>query len=203
MDQPSDAAAWGALLSQHSQRHGRFLFRVAMGILRDPSGAEDACQQAFMKAWEQRDALRDPGALRAWLTRVVVNESFLALRRRRTHDSAIQMHAHTHELPVDERVAMREAVLLAMEKLGEPTRTVVLLRLVQGVSGNEVKAILGCSASEVSRRLHDGMEQLRGLLRDWRVFAAGVAPPATAGRRSAAGSGRPADREDDSERVIG
>ena len=67
---------------------------------------------------------------------------------------------------------MREAVVQAMDRLPETARTVVALRLMQGMSGNEVKDLLGCSASEVSRQLHAGMEQLRGLLAEFEVRSA-------------------------------
>jgi DNA-directed RNA polymerase specialized sigma24 family protein len=52
----------------------------------------------------------------------------------------------------------------ALRELPDLTRAVVVLRIMQGMSGNEVKGLLGCSAAEVSRRLYSGMEQLRTLL---------------------------------------
>ena len=54
----------------------------------------------------------------------------------------------------------------SIAELPEQTQLVIVLRLVEGMSGNEVKSLLGCSASEVSRRLHNGMDHLRQVWRD-------------------------------------
>ena len=69
---------------------GRSLFKVAFDILHDAAAAEDACQQAFLKAWEHQDSLRSAGALRAWLTQTVIHESLAVYRRRRTEGRANQ-----------------------------------------------------------------------------------------------------------------
>ena len=61
----------------------------------------------------------------------------------------------------DERAELRGMLEDSLAELPEPTQVVVVLRLLEGMAGNEVKAVLGCSASEVSRRLHHGMEHLR------------------------------------------
>jgi RNA polymerase sigma factor (sigma-70 family) len=163
---------WETFLADQVSLHGERLFRLAYGLVRDTGAAEDACQQAFLKAWERRAELRDGAALKAWLTRVVVNEGFQVLRRRKTEKRALEermtpdRHYQAAQRPIDD-TALRESVLLALEQVPEPTRLVVTLRLMQGYSGNETKRVLGCSASEVSRRLHEGMEQLRPLLADW------------------------------------
>jgi DNA-directed RNA polymerase specialized sigma24 family protein len=47
------------LQAQGLESHRRLLFRIAHGVLRDPSSAEDACQQAMLQFWRQEQALRD------------------------------------------------------------------------------------------------------------------------------------------------
>jgi RNA polymerase sigma factor (sigma-70 family) len=101
---------------------------------------------------------------------VVLNDSVTVLRRRSREQKALTLHACSTawaEQP-DERRDLRQSVIDALAELPEPTRTIVALRLMEGWSGNQVKDLLGSSASEVSRRLHDGMEQLRGLLAEYR-----------------------------------
>jgi len=68
-----------------------------------------------------------------------------------------------------ERAALKEAVRNALLTLPEQTRLVVVLRVMQGMSGNEVASSLSCSPSEVSRRLYEGLEKLRASLADWGV----------------------------------
>ncbi len=164
-------AEWQALLAAQVAAHGRLCFRVAQRIVGEPAAAEDACQQAFLKAWEQRHRIHEPAALKAWILRVVTNESLQMLRRSKMQDRVLAPgragRPEQAEPAPDHRSALRESVLLALEELPETTRLVVLLRVMEGYSGNEVKDMLGCSASEVSRRLHDGFATLRGALAEW------------------------------------
>ena len=157
---------WDKLLTDQVRQNGRLFHDVALRILRDRQAAEDVCQQALAKAWERRDELHDDRRLQSWITRVVVNESLQLLRRRaRERRSLEQIHAVAAPSPPGRDMELRETVLAGLAKLPELTRTVVVLRIMQGLSGNEVKQMLDCSASEVSRRLHHGMEKLRDMLK--------------------------------------
>ncbi len=55
-----DGDDWPALLDCHVRQQGRFYHRLAYGVLRSAEGAADVCQQAFLRAWEHRDHIRDP-----------------------------------------------------------------------------------------------------------------------------------------------
>ena len=159
-------AAWRQGLAQSCAAHGAFLFRLAYGILRDTHAAEDACQEAFARVCGTAPPPADPDRLRPWLAKVVVNESLARLRRakieRRLREQSVRVATTDAAHPPDP--FLRQTVLAALEQLPEPSRLVVLLRIMHGWSGNEVRELLGCSAAEVSRRLYAGMEQLRGLL---------------------------------------
>lgn len=150
---------------QEILQSGRLLFRLAAGILGQAQAAEDACQQALARAWQKRATVQDGSKLRGWLAAVVVNESLAVLRRRKTERKVLEhvSQARPKWTTADDG-DVRESVRLGLEQLDERSRVVVVLRLMQGWSGNEVKDFLGVSASEVSRRLHEGIEQLRGIL---------------------------------------
>ena len=62
--------------------HGRALYRAARAILRDNAAAEDACQEAWLRAYRSIDSYRGEAKLSTWLMRIAINEA-LALRRRR------------------------------------------------------------------------------------------------------------------------
>jgi RNA polymerase sigma-70 factor, ECF subfamily len=162
---------WAQLLAEQIRLHTRLFFRLAWGVLRDSHTAEDVCQQALLKAWQQRDHIRDAVSAKAWLTRVVINESLQLVRRRklerRVHTEGVHMAESADHCSASPLLrSMLEEALLA---LPEPTRLVVVLRTMDGLSGNEVSELLDCSPSEVSRRFHDGLERLRGLLADVQV----------------------------------
>lgn len=158
---------WADLLAAAAREHGPLFFRLAYGVVRDAAAAEDACQQAMLKAWAQRDRIDNPDLLRSWLARTVVNESLQIARRREIERRVLGRHAMSTESASEPEspLANREAVIEAMNELDEDVRAVVALRVIEGLSGNQVKDLLGCSAAGVSRRLHLGLEQLRAALR--------------------------------------
>jgi RNA polymerase sigma factor (sigma-70 family) len=158
---------WPALLSRQIALHGRLLFRAAFDILKNAAAAEDVVQQALLKAWERRGEIEQPTLLKQWLVRSVVNGSLEHLRRRKTEARVLKLRvvAADHETtPSADRIELREQLLDALSDLPEMSRSVVALRVLEGMSGNEVKDLLGCSAAEVSRQLHRGLEQLRGVM---------------------------------------
>ena len=154
---------WQQAVLDAVESHGAKNLRVATRILGCLQNAEDVCQAAYVKALGARDQIRDSDALPAWIKQVVVNEALVVLRRQKTHR---KVEAEIRQnLPVDEdglsRMVDGEWVQHAVQQLDERTRQVVILRMLDGKRGNEVAEILDLSSSEVSRRLHRGMEQLR------------------------------------------
>ena len=150
------------------RRHGQFYFRMAVRMLADPADAEDACQSAFMKVWRNRHGIREPKKMKAYLTTAVIHSCQETIRRRqrsRTHGFATESDLPHAADPVPlTQLANRESIHAALAGLPDRTRTVVVMRLVQGLSGRETSKALSCSQSEVSRRLHDGMARLRDAL---------------------------------------
>jgi len=154
---------WQALLAAQQQTNGRKYYHLAYGILRRSEAAEDACQQAFLKAWENREKIRDVAVLDAWLSRVVINQSFEVIRRQKTETQKTEEIGRRQEPTASGEVVIdqRDLVIAALGELPELTRSVVTLRIMHSMSGNETSRQLGLSPSEVSRRLHDGLGRLR------------------------------------------
>ena len=166
-------AGWRALLAEQFRQHGRFFFGVAVGIVRSPAVAEDVCHQALIKAWEQQQPNDDPASLRSWLGRIVLNESLEAeptpqWRELRALPNVRQLEASPGPMAVQEQAELRDAVLASLDRLPDSVRLIVVLRMMQDVSGNEVAEMLGMSKTEVSRQLHNGMGLLRGMLGEWK-----------------------------------
>ncbi len=157
---------WDQLLTEQLRLRGPLLFRLAYKVLRRADQAEDVCQQAVLKALQLQEHIRDPNALSGWLARVVINES-LTLRRRLQAEQrgrlvkAVRLNTHEASTGGDD---LQDAIYARLAELPPPTQAVVVLRLMQGMSGNEVAQLLGTHASDVSRRLHAGMDRLRASL---------------------------------------
>jgi RNA polymerase sigma-70 factor (ECF subfamily) len=64
------------------RRHNRLLFRTARSILKSDAEAEDALQEAYLRAWRSLGSFRSEARLSTWLVRIVINEALGRLRRR-------------------------------------------------------------------------------------------------------------------------
>src|SRR5215510_5146365 len=73
------------IMRQHNQR----LFRVARSILKDDADAEDALQDAYVQAYRKLGDFRGDSELSTWLTRIVINESLMRVRKRRRDQNVV------------------------------------------------------------------------------------------------------------------
>lgn len=162
----ADSEDWQRRFTDQAKRHGRFYYRVALRMLGDATAAEDACQRALLQTWQKREDIAQAEALGAYLTQTVVNESLQLRRRRQTERAALGRvePARDDGEPPGTEMERQERVWQALSELHEPTRTIVILRVMHGLTGREVRDRLNCSASEVSRRLQDGLKRLHGIL---------------------------------------
>ena len=151
------------------------ILRLSFWLAGRDGGAEDLCQQVFLKACERFDQLRDPGKAKQWLIRIALNEARSAGRRMvrsktRCHIRAIDEGPRGEQDSPDVILAKRDrrmAVTRAVQLLPEDRRAVVVLRIMQGLPGAEVAELLRISQASVSRWMSEGLEMLRGtLLRD-------------------------------------
>ena len=158
-----DDRKWRERLRGQVTENNRLFFSIAFNVLRDAELSEDVCQKAFLVAWKKRLQIQNPKKLKSWLSSTVLNESLTMLRRAKIEQRAITEQAlgTSETTSTIDHLAEREHALAALSELHEPTRSVVALRVMQDMSGNEVSALLDISPSEVSRRLHHGLESLR------------------------------------------
>lgn len=158
---------WNNRVVEQASQWGPRHYRVAYGILRHDMDAQDICQKAYIKALGAQAQVDDPDRLGGWLTRVIINESLSLCRQRQRERALHQKHevAATHEADTQasalEQLEHREQLMTLLNRLDEPVRYVVVLRTLEGMTGKQVQQTLGCSASLVSRRLHQGLDQLR------------------------------------------
>ena len=141
------------------------MYRLSMSILRRREDAQDAVQQAMLRAWERRAQVRE-GSFRGWLTRIVINECRNIQRARMR---VIPMD----ELPECPAPAYEDdgalAMAMAMEALAEKLRTPLLLRYMEGFSEKEIAQALGVTLPTVKSRLHRARRALREELGDSEV----------------------------------
>ncbi len=145
-------------------------FRTAFLILRDAAEAEDASQEAIVKAYRAIGRFRESSAFRPWLLKIVSNQALTALRSRRRRGAAFERAAAAQPAAcpdVDETVIGRERAQLiwrALNSLDERERVVVYLRYFLGLPERELAEYLGCAPGTVKSRLHRALARLRGII---------------------------------------
>lgn len=158
----------------------RNVFLAAASILRNDADAEEAAQEAILKAYKHLGRFRQESKFSTWLIQIVINEARMKLRKDRRHlytslDSGQQTDdgdyiptdfADWREIPSQalERSGLREALNKALKSLPEKYRTVLILRDVQQMSIAETAEVLGISEENVKTRTSRARLQMRDLL---------------------------------------
>ena len=144
---------------------GDRLYAVANLILRESHLAEDAVQEALVRAWQQLPSLRDPERFDAWLYRLVVNAC--ADQGRQLRRWSVQVRS----LPLDasicddtSAVADRDQLERGFGQLKPEQRAVVVLHYYSGFSAAEIAQILGVPEGTARSRLHYATEAMRAAL---------------------------------------
>jgi RNA polymerase sigma-70 factor (ECF subfamily) len=137
-------------------------YRLATLILRDRDEAEDATQEAIVRAWSSWGTLRDPSRFDAWFDRILVN----VCRNRMRHATTIRMVAldDTHDLQTADAhgaTIARLAVEPAFAQLTPEQRIIVVLRFWRDLSVDDMAERLGVPAGTVKSRLHYALKALR------------------------------------------
>ena len=147
--------------------------REARRILGNRDDAEEAVQEAFIRAWRKRAACRTPGAPLPWLLQITRNESMrLAARRSRRQASEIP-EAEPEAAPSGpaadaelDQTLTSVATEQALSTLGEEERRLLRLRYEEDMTQGQVAAALGVPEGTVKVRLHRVRARLRGVAAD-------------------------------------
>jgi RNA polymerase sigma-70 factor (ECF subfamily) len=178
---PKEKAMMSAEFAALMRLHGRALFRAARAILRDDAAAEDACQEAWLRAYRSIGSYRGEAKLSTWLMRIAINEA-LQLRRRMQRAPAPAEPASTlDELPLpaaeepehaSRRRELRELVDARIDALPGPLRAVFVLRAKSEHSVREVAALLHIPEATVKTRFFRARARLRLALSSLRSLEA-------------------------------
>jgi len=155
----------------------RRLYRIARGILRNDSEAEDAVQEAYLHAFTHLASFRGESRLATWLSRIVINEALEQLKRRAqrptTELGALEAQHSAEIIPFpygsksddpEKTMAQRQILHLveqATDHLPDVYRVVFIARVIEGMSVEEVAEILDLRPETVKTRLHRARRLVR------------------------------------------
>jgi RNA polymerase sigma-70 factor, ECF subfamily len=157
----------------------RRVYTAALAVLRNEAEAEDAAQEAMLKAFTHIQQFRAEARFSTWLIQIAVNEALM--RRRRAHSQIMEPigehqeedgtytprdFADWREIPSEalERKEIRQKLAGAVAALAEKYRQVFVLRDIQHMSIEETAEALGISRASVKTRLLRARLMLRDLL---------------------------------------
>lgn len=131
------------------------LYRVAYGLLLNRSDCADAVQEALMRGWEKRNTLREEAFFQTWMIRILINECYSMLRRRR---SVLPLdRVPEPSAPPDADPDLHDAIARLDSKLRLP----VVLYYMEGYSVGETASLLKIPSGTVKARLHKARKILR------------------------------------------
>ncbi len=163
------AEAFGHLIRRYQDR----LFNGMVHILRNQAEAEDVVQDAFILAMTRLDSFKGNSQFYTWLYRIAYNVAITRLRRKKPTVS-MQGNENTLRLTLpdggpapDSRISQQESasqLMLAMERLSEEHRSILVLREMDELDYEAISEILDLPVGTVRSRLHRARSQLKLLL---------------------------------------
>jgi RNA polymerase sigma-70 factor (ECF subfamily) len=162
-----DRDAFGVLVGRHQD----VAFRTAWIVCGDAADAQDAAQEALLKAYLALDRFRDGAPFRPWLLAIVANE---ARNRRRSAGRRAHLALRAGAEPAEHAApgadvavlagVRRGTLLAALQKLDPGHREVLALRYLLDLSERECAAVLGCRPGTVKSRASRALRRLRAEL---------------------------------------
>jgi RNA polymerase sigma-70 factor (ECF subfamily) len=161
-----ETGAYGMLIARYRDRGARY----AMRMLGNREDAEEALQDAFVRAYRALGRCEDPNRFDRWLFSILINRCRSAGSRmtRRGRILVDEPRAETlaHLDSCDRALAWRDEIHLALARLEVAHREAFLLKHVEDLSYEEMATLTGASISALKMRVKRACEQLRSLLQE-------------------------------------
>lgn len=154
------------------EEHEGAVFRLLKTAAADDADVEDALQEAFVAAWRNAGSYRGGASARGWILTIARNALRRSHRRRVGEPAAFEplealgLQAGWGQDDALEGMARREVLDRAMQKLGVEDREVLVLRELEGLSGEEVAGMLDITVAAMKSRLHRARLRFLAALRE-------------------------------------
>ena len=142
-------------------------------LIRNSADAEDLAQETFLRAHQQRETLRDAGALESWLYQIATHISIDRMRQR-ARSATRFVDKSAEDLPIIDQKRSPLAIVQQNEmsgcvqtyvaKLSDPYRAVLLLHDADGLTTEETANLLQLPLTTVKMRLHRARRRLQAAL---------------------------------------
>jgi len=160
-----DRERYAQLVERYRDRYARYAARMLGSV----DAAEDAVQDAFVRAFDQLSQCKDPDKFVGWFFLILRNRCFAERRRSRSEaslDAADSVAAADRTDGGAETAERRRALQHALLALTADQREVFVLKHVEGLSYGEIAERLSASIPSLKMRMHRAYDRLREELRD-------------------------------------
>ena len=131
------------------------LYRISYSILPLACDREDAVQEAIKKAWLQRDKLRREDAIQSWAIRILMNECYALLRRKKRE---VPMEVlPEREAPADADISLHQ-MFFALE---DALRLPAVLFYIEGYEVKDIARMMRLPSGTVKSRLHRARKKMK------------------------------------------
>jgi RNA polymerase sigma-70 factor (ECF subfamily) len=166
---------FGLLVRKYNAR----LFRMGMAIMNSDTEVEDIMQTTYTKAYENLFKFENRSSFGTWLTRIMINESLLQLKRKKLYmstegDIQFAINNILHSYSGSENPAqvvmnkeLAKAIETALADLPEKYRLVFVMREVENMSVAETMEVLDISETNVKVRLNRAKAMLKQKLQNY------------------------------------
>lgn len=162
-----DAEAFRQLV----KRYEPVVVNTICGMLGPVTEVDDIAQETFIRFYRGLKNFRRDASLKTWVTRIAINQSIEAMKRRKRRRLFFQQEQPVDELQIADEHAVagyddtKEFLMKAIRKLDEKSRAVIVLRLIDGYSTNETAEILRVPIGTVLSRLARAQTKLLKLVK--------------------------------------
>jgi RNA polymerase sigma-70 factor (ECF subfamily) len=149
------------------QAHYGMVLQLCLGFSEGREDqAKDLTQEVFIRVWRKLDTFREEASAKTWIYRITVNTCLNFLKKQKSRDrklnEALRVRSDTAETPTD-GTDQTEVLYAAMAKLSEIDRLVTGL-VLDGVSQEEIAAILGITEGNVRVKIHRIKKRLQKVI---------------------------------------
>lgn len=168
--QQGDKKAFDLLVLKYQHR----IINLVSRFIRDPNDALDVAQEAFLKAYRALPSFRGDSAFYTWMYRIAINtaKNYLVVQSRRpvereqdlAESEQIALESALNDIATPEHMLLTDeieaTILKAIEDLPEDLSTAITLREVEGLSYEEIAAVMACPIGTVRSRIFRAREAI-------------------------------------------
>ncbi len=177
--QAGDAQAFDVLVERHRER----IYRVCRGVLRRHDLADEACQEAFVKAWHALASFKNESTFTTWMHRIAINAAHDARARESSRARTIAEAAREAPATAPRPRRALEALITEQElgvlreaitRLPDKQRETLMLKVQQELKYTEIAEVMDCPVGTAKANFHHAVQNLRrALTRDGIVPSSG------------------------------